>query len=233
MLKEALRSLVAGEFAVLEQELYPRESVFAFTHPLTQEVAMPPLGERRVAAQCIGRPRDRRAVPRAPGRAIRPAGRALGGRERTTRKPRAPTRAGAWVGTTDPTAAMRHWRKVRELADALPKSEEAAALGLSARLFALASGWRLGLSDQEAEALFTEAERMAAEAQDVWSRTLLLVTYATILFATRGQDPEALTAIRQAAALAEESGDPSLEVVVAVSSYAFYLVGEYSEVGPC
>src|SRR5205807_6668964 len=117
---------------------------------------------------------------------------------------RAHARAGTWVGTTDPTAALRHWRKVRELADALPDTEETAALGLSARLFALNSGWRLGLSDQEAEALFTEAERMASQAHDVWSLTLLLVTYGSILVITRGRYREGITAIRQAAALAEE-----------------------------
>src|SRR5205085_3711098 len=36
-LEDALRNLVAGEF-VFEQELYP-EAVYAFKHPLTQEVA--------------------------------------------------------------------------------------------------------------------------------------------------------------------------------------------------
>ena len=33
-------------------------------------------------------------------------------------------------GRSDPTQALRHWRKVRELADTLPESAETAALGL-------------------------------------------------------------------------------------------------------
>ena len=41
-------------------------------------------------------------------------------------------------------------------------SEETAGLGLSARIFALNYGWRLGMSHEEAEALFTEAERLAS-----------------------------------------------------------------------
>jgi tetratricopeptide (TPR) repeat protein len=138
-------------------------------------------------------------------------------------------RAGAWVGTKDPTASLRHWHKVRELTDALPDSEETAALGLSARIFALSSGWRLGISDQEAEVLFAEAERIASEAQDVWAQTILLSTYGTILVTTRGRFREALTPIRQAVALAEESGDSALYMIASGSAYALFQLGEYSE----
>jgi class 3 adenylate cyclase len=49
LLEEALRNLVASEF-IFEQELYP-EAVYAFKHPLTQEVAYgSQLGERRSVA---------------------------------------------------------------------------------------------------------------------------------------------------------------------------------------
>jgi class 3 adenylate cyclase/tetratricopeptide (TPR) repeat protein len=227
-LEAALRALVAGEF-VFEQELYP-ESVFAFTHPLTQEVAYgSQLGERRSAVHAAV---ARAIVEQHPDRLDERAA-LLAGHWESAGEPleaaRAHARAGTWVGNTDPTAALRHWRKVKELADALPDTEETAALGLSARIFALSSGWRLGLSDQEAEALFSEAERMASEAQDVWSRTLLLVLYGTILVTTRGQYREGVTALRQASDLAAESGDPSLQLVVAVSSYTFYLLGENQE----
>ena len=77
--RQTLRELVAGEF-VFEQELYP-EAVYAFTHPLTQEVAYgSQLGERRVRGSRGGRPGDRRAAPGAAGRAGRAAGPALGER---------------------------------------------------------------------------------------------------------------------------------------------------------
>ena len=228
VLQDALRALVAGEF-VFEQELYP-ESVYAFTHPLTQEVAYgSQLGQRRAAAHAaVARAIVEQHPDRLDERAALLALHWEGANE-PLEAARSHAQAGAWVGTTDPTAALGHWRKVRELADALPDTEETAALGLSARLFALGAGWRLGLSDQEAEALFTEAERMATQAQDNWSLALLLVTYGTILFATRGRYREALTAIRQAAFLAEESGDPSLRLVVALSPYTLYLLGEYPE----
>jgi tetratricopeptide (TPR) repeat protein len=228
VLEEALRALVAGEF-VFEQELYP-ESIYTFTHPLTQEVAYgSQLGERRSAAHAaVARAIVEQHPDRLDERAALLAEHWEGANE-PLEAARSHARAGTWVGTTDPTAALHHWRKVRELTDALLDTEETAALGLSARLFALNSGWRLGLSDQEAEALFTEAERMATEAQDVWSQAVLLVTYGTILFTTHGRYREALTAIRQAAVLADEAGDPSLRLVVAISSYTLYLLGEYPE----
>ncbi|HEU4978201.1 MAG TPA: adenylate/guanylate cyclase domain-containing protein [Solirubrobacteraceae bacterium] len=227
-LEAALRALVAGEF-VFEQELYP-EAIYAFTHPLTQEVAYgSQLGERRAAVHAAV---ARAIVEQQPERLDERAA-LLARHWESANEPleaaRSHARAGAWVGTKDPTAALRHWRRARELADALPATEETAALGLSARIFALNSGWRLGISDQEAEALFSEAERMAAEAQDVLSLTLLLISYGTILFTTRGRYREALTPIRRAVALVEESGDPSLFMITAGSSYVSYLLGEYAE----
>jgi class 3 adenylate cyclase/tetratricopeptide (TPR) repeat protein len=228
VLEDAVRVLVAGEF-VFEQELYP-ESVYAFTHPLTQEVAYgSQLGERRAAAHAAV---ARAIVEQYPDRLDERAA-LLARHWESANEPleaaRSHARAGTWVGTRDPTASLHHWRRVRELADALPDTEETAALGLSARIFALSSGWRLGLSDQEAETLFSEAERMAEEAQDVWSLTLLLISYGTILSISRGRYREALTPIRRAVALAEQSGDPSLFMITAGSSYVSYLLGESSE----
>jgi class 3 adenylate cyclase/tetratricopeptide (TPR) repeat protein len=227
-LEDALRALVAGEF-VFERELYP-EAVYAFTHPLTQEVAYgSQLGERRGAvhaavARAIIEQHPERLDERAAllSQHWESAGELL-------EAARWHARAGAWVGTKDPTASLRHWHKVRELTGALPATDETAALGLSARIFALNSGWRLGISDQEAEALFSEAERMASEAQDVWSHTILLCIYGTILFTTRGRLRAALTPMRRAVALAEESGDSTLYMIVAASAYVFFLHGEYAE----
>jgi tetratricopeptide (TPR) repeat protein len=228
VLEAALRALVAGEF-VFEQELYP-DSVYAFTHPLTQEVAYgSQLSERRAAVHAAV---ARAIVEQHPERLDERAA-LLAGHWESAGQPleaaRAHARAGTWVGGTDPTAALHHWRKVRELADVLPDGEETAALGLSARIFALNSGWRLGLSDQEAEALFSEAEGMATEAQDTWSLTLLLISYANLLTVTRGRYRESLSPARRAAVLAEESAEPSLRMIAASTAYLFYLLGEYAD----
>ena len=143
-LEEALRNLVAGEF-VFEQELYP-EAVYAFKHPLTQEVAYgSQLGERRSAvhaavARAIAEEHPERLDEWAAllAQHWESAG-------ETLEAARWNARAGAWTGTKDPTASLRHWRKVRELTDSLPDSEETAALGLSARILSLSYGWRLGI----------------------------------------------------------------------------------------
>jgi class 3 adenylate cyclase/tetratricopeptide (TPR) repeat protein len=227
-LEEALRQLVASEF-VFEQELYP-EAIYAFRHPLTQEVAYrSQLGERRaVVHAAVARAIEAEQPERLDELAAllaqhwESAGQAL-------EAARWHARAALWLGTNDPTSALDHWRKVRGLTDALPASPETAQLGLTARIYALGYGWRLGISEQEAEALFAEAERMAAQANDHWARVVLLSNYGSIAFASRGQTREAAALIRQAAALAEESGDPALYAGVAGSSYAFFLIGEYDE----
>jgi class 3 adenylate cyclase/tetratricopeptide (TPR) repeat protein len=227
-LEEALRDLVAGEF-VIEQELYP-ESVYAFKHPLTQEVAYgSQLGERRAAvhaavARAIAEEYPERLEERAAllAQHWEAAGEAL-------EAARWNARAGAWAGTKDPTASLRHWRKVRELTDSLPDSEETAALGLSARIFSLTFGWRLGISHEESEALFTEAERMASGARDLWSRATLLSVYGNIRSTNDGEVGEYARLGRQAIALAEESGDPALYMIVSVSSFGLFLIGEYRE----
>ena len=228
LLEEALRTLVAGEF-VFEQELYP-EPVYAFKHPLTQEVAYASqLGARRSAAHAaVARAIAAEYPERLDERAAllaqhwEDAGDGL-------EAARWNARAGAWAGTKDPTASLRHWRKVRELADSLPDSPETAALGLSARIFSLQFGWRLGMSHEEAEALFTEAEEMTSATQDIASRAILLAVYGGIRGASEGQIREFLSLTRQAIALAEESGDPALYMVTSLSAYAFFLTGEYGE----
>src|SRR3954451_396032 len=227
-LDEALRQLVASEF-VFEQELYP-EAIYAFRHPLTQEVAYrSQLGARRAALRAGGpRAIEAEQPERLDERAAllaqhwESAGEAL-------EAARWHARAGLWMGTNAPASALDHWRKVRELTDALARSPETAQLALTGRIYALGYGWRLGISKQEAEALSAEAEQMASQAGDPWARVLLLVNYGTITFTSRDQLREAATLIRQAAALAEESGDPALYMACAGSSYAFYLLGEYDE----
>jgi class 3 adenylate cyclase/tetratricopeptide (TPR) repeat protein len=227
-LEEALRNLVAGEF-LFEQELYP-EAVYAFTHPLTQEVAYgSQLGGRRSALHAAV---ARAIVEEHPERLDEWAALLAQHWENageTVEAARWHARAGVWTGTKDPTASLRHWRKVRELTDSLPDSEETAALGLSARIFSLNYGWRLGTSHEEAEALFTEAERLASRAHDVWSRAILLVTYGGIRAIVDGQFRENARLTRQAIALAEESGDPALYMIVSASAYAFFLIGELRE----
>jgi class 3 adenylate cyclase/tetratricopeptide (TPR) repeat protein len=228
-LDEALRNLVGSEF-VYEQELYP-EAVYAFKHPLTREVAYgSQLGERRAAdhaavAQAITEQYPERLDERAAllAQHWESAGEAL-------QAARWNARAGTWTGTRDPTQSLRHWRKVRELADTLPESEEAAALGLGARIFSLQYAWRLGISHEEAEEMFKEAERLASKAGDIRARAILLSVYAGIRGINDGDILEFASLGRESVALAEESGDPTLYMTVAgAPSYGLFQTGKIRE----
>jgi class 3 adenylate cyclase/tetratricopeptide (TPR) repeat protein len=227
-LEEALRNLVAGEF-VYEQELYP-EALYAFKHPLTQEVAYgSQLGERRATvhaavAGAIAEHHPERLDERAA--LLAHHWEAAG---ETLEAARWHARAAAWSGTNDPTQALRHWHDVRGLADTLPESEEAVELGLTARLSWLNYGWRLGISHEEAEAVFNEAEQLALRAGDIRARAILLSSYGAVRGLGDGDLHRYAELARQAFALAEESGDPALYMAIAVSAYALYCVGEHRE----
>lgn len=227
-LQDALRNLVAGEFAY-EQELYP-EAVYAFKHPLTQEVAYASqLAERRAAMHGAAA----RALVEQGQERVNERAALLAGHWEAAGEPLEAARwhaiAATWAGTSDPNVSLRHWRKAGELADSLPESEETASLGLAARIFTLQYGWRLGVSDEEAEGIFHEAERMASRVGDIRSRAILLALYGGSRGTNAGDVREFVDLARQAIALAEESGDPELYMNVAPSAFAFSLVGEYRE----
>ena len=228
-LADALQALVAGEF-IYEQELYP-EAVYAFKHPLTQEVAYgSQLGDRRAAvhaavAQSLAEQRSERLDENAAilAQHWEAAGESL-------EAARWHARAATWSGFSDPTASLRHWRRVRELADSLPASDEVQSLGLTARILSLQYGWRLGITAEEAEALFQEAERMASAVGDLWSRANLLVAYGSIRCMGDGDSEAYVKLAREGIALAEETSDPALHMTVAFGTYAFNIAGEFREV---
>src|SRR5205085_11420609 len=106
----------------------------------------------------------------------------------------------AWSGTGSPTQALRHWDKVRELADGAPESPETRGLGWTARVFLLQFGWRLGIAQDEAETLFAEAEALVADG-DLHSRSILLATHGAVKGIGDGDVREFTRLERQAFAL--------------------------------
>jgi len=225
-LEEATVELIASGF-VYEQELYP-ETIFTFKHPLTQEVAYgSQLGERRAAdhAAAAGAiaaryPERHDELAALLARHWEEAGDAL-------EAARWNARAATWTGTREPVQSHRHWLKVVELTDSLPEAEETAALGLAARIFTLEFAWRLGISHQDAERVFREAERMAAETGDIRSRAILTSVYMAIRGVNDGDVEAAVELGVQAVALAEETQDPVLHLTSAGSGYWHYLRGEF------
>ena len=227
-LEDALRALVEGEF-VYELELFP-EALYAFKHPLTQEVAYrSQLADRRAPVHAsVARSIAARYPDRLDERAAllaqhwEAAGESL-------EAARWHARAAVWSGTSDPAQALRQWGKVRDLTDAMSESPETAALGLTARVSLLDYGWRLGIPRDEAEALFVEAEQMASRAQDLALRAFLLVSHGVVRAVGDGDLREYTRRSREAIALAEESGDPALYVSVAITTYALFCTGALDE----
>ena len=225
---EGLRHLVAGEF-VYQQELYP-EALYAFKHPLTQEVAYgSQLGERRAivhaaVARALAEQHPERLEERAAllAQHWEAAGEPL-------EAARWHARAAEWSGYNDPTQALPHWTKVRELADGLPESAESAELGLTARISLLNYGWRLGISRKEAEVMFYEAEALATQAGDIPSQAIVLSMWGAILGAGGGDLREYGRIAARALELADESGDPALPVAMVATSYAYWLTGQNAE----
>jgi class 3 adenylate cyclase/tetratricopeptide (TPR) repeat protein len=227
-LSAALAALLGAELVQL-RELHPTES-YAFKHQLTQQVAYRSQLERRRralharAAEAIASQHPDRLDELA---ALTAGHWEAAGEELEAARWHA--RAAAWAGTGDPASALEHWRRVRELVDGLPESGETTALGLTARIFLLGFGWRLGIGVEEAAALFDEAEAMALRTGDVRSRVLLLAQYATVKSLGEGEFEEGAALTRRAFALAEESGDRALYVSLANLPYLLQLVGAYRE----
>ena len=227
-LDESLRELVAGDF-VFEQEIFP-ETLYAFKHPLTHEVAYrSQLGERRgrlhaATAQAIAEQYPDRLEERSA--MLAQHWEAAG---ETLEAARWHARAGAWSGTSAPHQSLEHWSHVRRLADSLPPSEEATMLGLTARIFWLQFAWRLSTSREEAETVYQEGERMASQAGDLRSRALLLALYGALRGFSDGEPYEQARLGREAVALAEEVGDPTLYLSVSINAYPLFVVGELRE----
>jgi adenylate cyclase len=96
-------------------------------------------------------------------------------------------------------------------------------------MLALQFGWRLGMSHEEAEAVFEEAERLALRAGDLHSRAILLNGYGAVRGVGEGDVREFARLQRQAIVLAEETGDPALYLAIAPGAYALFSIGEYRD----
>jgi class 3 adenylate cyclase/tetratricopeptide (TPR) repeat protein len=225
-LGEELGGLVAAEF-LFERAPGP-EPTYAFRHPLTQEVAYrSQLRDRRSrlhasAADAIAAHHPDQLDERA---ALIAHHWELAGDELEAARWFA--RAAAWSGTRDPAESVRSWRRVIELTDRLPESEETAGLGLAARVASVHLGWRLGMSIDKAERLFKEAERMAIKSGDLRLRILLLGGYGAVLGLGQRRIDEYAQLARDALALAEEADDPTLSMPP--NAWAFFLTGDLQE----
>jgi adenylate cyclase len=133
------------------------------------------------------------------------------------------------VGLSDISQAVRHWRKVSELVEGLPDSEEVTAVALEARVRRLDYGWRLGITDQEAAAHYEAGRELALRVDDRVNLLRLTGTYATVR-GLAGHLKQYMELSEEVNRLSAEVGDPGLRVVgLSVALYARFVRGRLGE----
>jgi class 3 adenylate cyclase/tetratricopeptide (TPR) repeat protein len=219
-LAEALRTLLRADL-VVEAALYP-EALYGFKHPLTQEVAYrSQLAERR------------RQIHAAVARAIEEVDAARLDERATllahhweeagewVEAARWSRRAAEWARSRDMAEVMAHWRKARALLTRAGESPETAPLALEACAGILGHGWLVGISSDEAAAVFAQGTSLAAHDPRWLAR--LLAQYASAK-ASHGEVDEYLRLSREAVRIADETNDAALQAAVRTPLVRAHLV---------
>ena len=219
-----LVGLIGGEF-IHEQQLYP-EAVYSFKHPLTQEVAHGTLlGERRrqlhgAAAKAIAELLPERADENSALIASH-----WEAAEEPLEAARWHARAASWAGYRDPAPTLEHWKRVRELVEQLPETDETALLDMTSRLWTMQFGWRLGISDDEAAELFDVGMEIALRREDTAMQAMFNSIYSTTS-AMRGRVLKAVELAREGIRIADESGDAAIRIAMRTGgAYVMFMEG--------
>jgi class 3 adenylate cyclase/tetratricopeptide (TPR) repeat protein len=223
-LSEALQNLRQAE---LLYDVPPFEQrLVAFRHPLIQEVAYRSLLQERrrelhlKVSQAIESLFKDHAEERASLLAyhLEQAGENLKAAQQNMR-------AAVWIGTNDPSQAMRSWKKVRELLSKLPSSRPTDYLKMMASGQIVNFGWREGISAQDALVYFEEAKQLALALADVRANALIHAAYGRIL-ANGGSADEYVEKILKAKAIADQGNDTSVQITLkAVLCHALRMAG--------
>jgi class 3 adenylate cyclase/tetratricopeptide (TPR) repeat protein len=237
---DAVAGLAPAELSEAAQHLRQAELLYdvppfeqrclAFRHPLIQEVAYRSLlHERRrelhsKVAQAIESLFKDRADERASLLAyhLEQAGENLKAAQQNMR-------AAVWIGTNDPSQALRSWKKVRELLSDLPPSQPINYLKMMASGQIVNFAWREGISGKDALVYFEEAKQLALALGDIRANALIHAAYGRIL-ANGGSADEYVEKIREAKAIADQGNDPSVQITLkAVLCHALRLSGHMLE----
>lgn len=205
-LESGLDGLCEAELLQLLREISDGRR-FAFRHPLIQEVAYnTQLKARRAdlhAAVAVAMESHYRAHADEFAALIAYHYEAAG---QPANAAKHEARAAQWLGATNSTQAMRHWRKARALLQDQPRSPEIDQLRvrIGSGLFYL--GWREGLSLEEVQLIVRETSELATEV-DRRLVQLLLFAEGRILQGKGGPADDYVQSIQKALALAAEEGD--------------------------
>ena len=217
----ALHALTAAEM-LYEQAVYPGIE-YAFKHPLTHEVAYrsqltEPRGRIHAAvAQTLieldADKLDERATLIADH--WENAGEAL-------EAARWARRAAEWVVSRDAAEAHRCWRRVRTLLETAADAPEARELLGMACMHILNLGVRMGITQEEADAVFAQGRALAERSGDRQALARLFANYGMVR-GSAGDIPAATASIMEATRLAHESSDVALQVGVLLTTVIWQL----------
>ncbi|GLH80996.1 hypothetical protein SSBR45G_59050 [Bradyrhizobium sp. SSBR45G] len=137
-------------------------------------------------------------------------------------------RAARWIGRTNTAEALRLWKKIRAMLQALPESEHVERLRSLASAQILNFGWREGISAEEVKPFAEEALRYA-RSSDKMHEPLVLGAYGRVLASTGAAD-DYVNLVQNAVKLTSEEGDVGRYATVnAMLAQAFLLSGRVRE----
>ncbi|WP_409363510.1 ATP-binding protein [Bradyrhizobium liaoningense] len=123
-------------------------------------------------------------------------------------------RAAAWIGTLHSMVALKSWKRVRLLLQAVPRSAETDRLRVRASGQIVGMGWREGTSAEEVAPFAEEALELARESKDAVSEVLILAVYGRVLACTGSAD-DYVKQVLQAIELTS-ARDPSLNTMLQI-----------------
>lgn len=209
-----------------ERELYP-DPEYAFSHPLTEEVAYgSQLAEHRARTHAAVADALETLHPERLDElsALIASHRERAGEERSSIGWHA--RAATWAGQSNPADALRHWRRVRELSEDLPQSEADGGMLLGACLWILQWGWRLGIAEEEISAVYEQARMLAREGGP--AAMAAAVGAYSVARGMAGHVRDALELSAEATRLAEKAGVDEL-IVITGHHYWLQVAGQLHE----
>ncbi len=227
-LEPTQQALIDAGF-LFEAEMYPQRR-FAFRHPLTREVAYgTQLASQREATHASAARAMIELIPpeRHDERAAQIADHLKQGGE-TLDAARWSARAAHWAGHSRPRDAMRLWHETMELSGQLKVNEESDALGIASRLAQIQFAWRVGMDLEEQAQLLDEAEVIADRRGDIHSIVLLRMS-ASGRPGLQLHTDEWLEQVEEMNRLADQAGDPHLQVAIrAAGAYAYLIAADFA-----
>ncbi|MEN8159130.1 MAG: AAA family ATPase, partial [Myxococcota bacterium] len=227
-LDEALRNLQDGEF-IYEAALYP-EREYTFKHPLTQEVADgSQLRERRQHAHAAtARALEATEPERADENAALLAHHWEGAGEPLTAA-HWHVRAARRIRVSEHQESFNHWKRADELLQGAADGPEAERLRSDVLPQLLSLGFRVGIAQDEATALFQRGRAYFERNGDDRALAMLVQTYAG-LRQSAGHLIEYLALMEEAVGIARRRDDAELRALVALDMvWAATLAGKFDD----